>query len=488
MSNPTPHADGRWRFIVLAVLLTLLGLGLRFHRLNAQPLWTDEVYSIQVARSPLDEISRRSAQVNNSLPTYFLLLRAVVGLDETNLDYRARWPSALAGSLSIPLFIGLVYLWRREEKVALLAGLLLALNPLHLWYSQEARAYALMLLCGLLVWLFFELALSTRRMVWWWLYWLAAIAAVAFHKTALFFPVACALWQAWQVGRGQEARRGLLHQMPVAILFLGVMALPSHPPPEGYGRGASVLEIGYTFLAFVGGYSFGPSVSEIQSLGPSAAVAQNLPQVGLMLAVLTLVGLAGVLARRDMWPGRELSFLVFTIGAVWVYAMFSGFAFNVRYVLAGLLAFLALLAVLAAGSHSTKLARLAVTGVVGLSLWADAQWFYQPIYGKADVRGLARWLTDNQSGIRTWTVLPQYLQQNLDWYLQSSPEVRNGGLPATGERTTTFPPLPDVLIIGRRHHIADPDQIIAAYQAQAGVIVTNRSFTGLELYVRRPVP
>ena len=107
----------------------------------------DEISSVATARVPMNEIVDRSAQ-NNSLPTYFLLLRPLVTGSNEHIEIRARLISALAGAASIPVFIALVFLWRGGGLTALIAGLLLALNPLHLWYSQEARGYALMLLFG----------------------------------------------------------------------------------------------------------------------------------------------------------------------------------------------------------------------------------------------------------------------------------------------------------------------------------------------------
>src|SRR5256885_4643724 len=129
-------------------LLFFLGLALRLYRLSNQSLWMDEISSVATARVPLNQIVERSAQ-NNSLPTYFVLLRQTVGLSNEHIEIKARLISALAGAFSIPLFMELVFLWRRNLWVAVAAGLLLAVNPLHPWYSQEARGYALMLLLGL---------------------------------------------------------------------------------------------------------------------------------------------------------------------------------------------------------------------------------------------------------------------------------------------------------------------------------------------------
>jgi len=88
----------------------------------------------------------------------------VLGDSNRNIEFRARWVSAVAGALSVPLLIGVVFLWRRQWTAAWLAGLLLAVNPFHLWYSQEVRASATMLCFGLLTLLAYELArLSGKR-------------------------------------------------------------------------------------------------------------------------------------------------------------------------------------------------------------------------------------------------------------------------------------------------------------------------------------
>src|SRR5580765_2702894 len=116
------------KLLVLIAFVSLAGLGLRSYRLSNQSFWTDEVSSLITARCPLNEIFDRSAELN-SLPTYFLLLREVAGSSNDNIEARARLISVVAGGLSIPVFTGVVFLWRRDWVVALLAGILLAINP-----------------------------------------------------------------------------------------------------------------------------------------------------------------------------------------------------------------------------------------------------------------------------------------------------------------------------------------------------------------------
>ena len=136
IGNPATGVQHRNLAIALMLLLTLAGLALRFYRLSNQSMWTDEVSSVEIARKPLSQITQESGSENVYLPGYFLLLGTVLSDDHRDVEFRARGLSALAGGLSVPLLIGLVFCWRRQWGTALLAGLLLAVNPLHLWYSQ----------------------------------------------------------------------------------------------------------------------------------------------------------------------------------------------------------------------------------------------------------------------------------------------------------------------------------------------------------------
>ena len=88
------------------------------------------------------------------------------------------------------------------------------------------------------------------------------------------------------------------------------------------------------------------------------------------------------------------------------------------------------------------------------------------------------------SPVKAWTVLPDYLSFSVAWYLDGHPEILARKQPPTQAQTTSFPPVPDALIIGRRHHITEPDKIIAAYRASAGAVRAIPTIAGFELYVR----
>src|SRR5947207_1635776 len=81
-----------------------------------------------------------------------------------------------------------------------------AVGPLLVWYSQEARAYALLVLTSALtIWLFAAALQEPERRTW--LAWWAAAASLALlsHYFAAFLVVPEAAWLLWSA-RGRELR------------------------------------------------------------------------------------------------------------------------------------------------------------------------------------------------------------------------------------------------------------------------------------------
>ena len=477
----------RKNLLILITVVSLVGLGLRFYRLSNQSLWTDEVSSLITARSSLNQIFDRSAELN-SLPTYFLLLREVVGFRNENIEVRARLISVVAGALSIPAFMGVVFLWRRDWVVAVLAGILLAINPLHLWYSQETRNYSLMLCLGLLCLLTFELA-RARQKGWSWAgYVLFALLATSAHKTGIVFPLVCAAWDLGEVARRRLTPRAMVPHTVLALIAVALFLIPDRPPPQPLGRSSSLLELGYTGMTFIGGYSFGPSLTEIQNLGPIMAVWQHPVQTGVIAMLLLLAVVICVRSGRSILFGKEMLLMVGGLGTAVLGGIISDFPYNVRYALPALFGFIALMAVLCKPGDR-RASTILLMGMLVVSLWADAQWFFAPNYRKGDFRAVARWLRENRK-IKTWIVLPYYLDFTVRWYMDPNTKFD----PSTQSTPPSLPVIPDTLIITRRHHLQDVDKWIEYYRLMAGDVQTINSIPGFELYVRQdsasslPVP
>jgi mannosyltransferase len=157
------------RILWLAVGLTVAGAAIRFATLGLQSYHHDEV--ITAARVLPGSFGHMLHEVHRSESTpwlYYVLAwvwSKFFGLGEVGL----RSLSALFGAATVPV----AYLVGRElagRRAGLMTMAFVAFNPMLIWYSQEARAYALMvLLCAvsLLFFLRFRRTGATRDLALW---------------------------------------------------------------------------------------------------------------------------------------------------------------------------------------------------------------------------------------------------------------------------------------------------------------------------------
>jgi mannosyltransferase len=167
------------------IFIILLATALRLFHLGHQSLWFDEARSFTRASMSLPETLRQTLIVLH-MPLYSSTLHfwLKVGHSETLL----RFPSVVFGVLALPLIyqLGRLCMGRRT---GLTAALLLALNPFHVWYAQEARMYSMLMLFALSASYFFLRAVrdNSRRS------WggLVASCTLAYysHYFAFFIPL-----------------------------------------------------------------------------------------------------------------------------------------------------------------------------------------------------------------------------------------------------------------------------------------------------------
>ena len=121
--------------------ILLLGLILRLISLN-QSLWLDEaINTLAVQKYQLFDLITQYARADFHPPGWFIILKLWTKLFGY-FEIAVRMPSVIFGVLNI----WVVYLIGKKlvsKELGLLTALLICLNPLHIYYSQEARMYAM---------------------------------------------------------------------------------------------------------------------------------------------------------------------------------------------------------------------------------------------------------------------------------------------------------------------------------------------------------
>jgi uncharacterized membrane protein len=202
--------------------LTLLAAVLRLSTLGAQSFWYDEAFTpVHVLHPSLTATLRSVVHTENTPPLWYLVAWADTRLLGSG-EYALRLPSALAGILTVPLAwaIGRELTARRATAVAMAA--FVAVNPLLVWYSQEARAYGLFVLFAALAMLCFLRALdrpTPARMA---AFALSGSLALLSHYFVVFLLIPMVLWLLW-------AHADRLRALAPAIGALVLVALALTP-------------------------------------------------------------------------------------------------------------------------------------------------------------------------------------------------------------------------------------------------------------------
>ncbi len=143
--EPRGARDTGWtpRDRVVGLAILCVAAAVRLYGIGREPLWLDEGYSWWDARQSLENLWRLVPQCDPHPPLYALLLKgwsALFGESVTALR-------ALGATLSVAA-TAMVMLAGREigRRVGWIAGLLFAVAPFQIEFSQEARPYALVAL------------------------------------------------------------------------------------------------------------------------------------------------------------------------------------------------------------------------------------------------------------------------------------------------------------------------------------------------------
>lgn len=171
-----------WRYLIARVpawlWLLLIAAPLRFVNLGQEPLWYDELFQIRWAQMPLADLMN-IVRGDVHPPLWYLIEWVNVRLLGTS-EFAVRVPAALLGVLTVWLVWRIALALGLARASAFVAGLLTAVMPAGLYYSQDARMYPL-LTCAVLL-----AALAAIRGSWP-VFALAAIVAIYSQNLAWFY-------------------------------------------------------------------------------------------------------------------------------------------------------------------------------------------------------------------------------------------------------------------------------------------------------------
>jgi mannosyltransferase len=299
---------------LLAIAVT--GAFLRVYKLDEWSFWGDEMFTVSDQEDGFNyNLFRQSLSV--------LLIQKVIAVNGLN-EWNARIVPVFIGIVTIPI---LFFIVRKlfDTPAALLAALLLALSPWHLYWSQNARFYTALLLFYSLALFFFYLGLEQDNPLY------------------LFL---CLLF----LGLGAKERLLALFFIPVILIYILLLYILSFKKPSGWRyRNLAILSI----PALLGAVFFaGPYLLNLSSWMSGFGFANNNPfwltgsfayYVG--LPVICLGGAGGVYLVVQK---HRVGLLLFVSAVVplLLLAMISPFHYTAsRYVFISLTSWLILAAV-----------------------------------------------------------------------------------------------------------------------------------------------
>jgi 4-amino-4-deoxy-L-arabinose transferase-like glycosyltransferase len=382
--------------------IVLLAALLRFATLRTQSIWFDEAATWDLVRRPFGEMLRRIPDGESNPPLFYVLewgWTRVFGDGELGL----RSLSALAGLVTVPVAYAI---GRRAALGAAGAGLaaaaLVAVNPLLVWFSQEARSYALATLLSAVALLLFLHALDDRRGRWLAGWAVASALALATHYFTAFVLAPQALWLLWR----HPHRRGAIAAV-AALTVAGLALLPLLLAQAGnpYDIAGTSLALRLVQLPkqFLLGYR-GPLALPLGVLG-----------------TLLVAGGAWLLLRRTPRLVRDRALLLAGIGAVGIalplLAALAGADYvNTRNLLPVLIPLLAALAVGYGASDAPRAGIALLVALCALSLAIVVAVAADSQYQRQDWSGLAHAL-GRTDATRALVVTPANGELALRYYL-----------------------------------------------------------------------
>lgn len=385
--------------------LLLAAAALRFRNLDAQSLWLDEGMTVSFINLGLERLWEITFAREPNPPLYYFLLWGWVQLWGQS-EGALRGLSAVFGVLTVLPVYGLA----RDSagtRAGLLAGAITLASPFLLWYSQEARAFALLgLLSATLLYLTYSAQArrpSAALLASWGL--CAALTCYT-HIYGAFTVAACAL-ALLVAGRGPLRWRLVSVLVPAALYAPWVIA---------------------TLLQSAAARGWRAPVGPDEMLGRALAAVVHHEVLDGWIGIAAVLGLGGAavlgLATTDRRTALLLGLAIAVpLAAAYGLSFFKPI-FAERYVIpiAPPLFVAAAIGILSAARWFRPLPALAALGLVGL-LAASLFAFEQPRFAKENFRAAAAHVAERADPDDVVLFVAEFSQHPFRYYYRGQGEL-----------------------------------------------------------------
>lgn len=464
------------QWIVLSIIW--VAFLLRASGLDTQSLWRDEIDAIRFSSWPAGELISGLLRVGHNGPLFFLLLRPWRALTG-DTAFALRYPSALLGTLAVPLGFILARQLGFSRRAGVLLGLLLASSPYLVWYGQEAKMYALLLGLITVAFIVYLKALAAPpALAWpWWVSFviattlsfyvhiLAPLMVVVYTGVAFIYHRRLKQhWRGWLIGMSCLT----LPYVPLALWQAPLLI-------EGF-------ESGHPF------YSAQEVISLLFQLYSTGLVQFSGVVGGVLYFFLLLCGL--FLGDRSDLAGRLALANWLLLPPLLVYLISLRVqVFEDRYLIYLTPAFYSLIALglLAVKRYNRHLAGLGLGAILVLNLaglWQQTQ----PL--KADFRRVAAYLAEQPAPPTAIMVQMPYLQHTLNYYYPADYRLLEGLWTNDGRAEATVAAemsaltgdLTDLWLVVSEETLWDSRRLTRAWLNQNATLVDETHFTRVSVY------
>jgi mannosyltransferase len=465
------------------IALVVAAAAVRFSTLGVQSYWEDEGATVSLVQLDLWNMLETIPKTESTPPLYYLLAWGWSNLFGTG-EAALRSLSAFLGTAIVPV----AYAAAKKlvsSRTGLVTAALVAFNPFLVWYSQEARSYALISLLGALSFLFFVRFVREKRpsLLWWW----AAASALALtsHYFAVFLVAPEAVWLIYAAVGKRTAALGAVAVVGATGLALLPLARHQELKPELKAQRAQLIR-GET-PNYSGGIGDAPLARRVGRIPKEFLVGFEIPGEIELTVVAGLLVLAAIwlLARRASAPERRATTPAAIIGMLMIglpiVLALAGQDYILPYYL--IAALLPWAIVVATGFAATRLGWVLGATLCLLSLALVAAVNAIPRYQRANWRGASQALGPPRL-VRAVVVTPS----DITGFLTDSPlqiyRPRIGRIPAVGAAVREV----DILAVAREG-IAPPRQLPRGPGSDFRLTkrVDDETFTLLRFVSRTPV-